>query len=175
MGYSSFTFPEEMNIVMFEKPTHQCSGYLTSAIEPKKRRKLIAKCFKFLKGEDFDTIVVRGISGMLLGPILAHKTGKELLVIRKTDERTASWYKHEGHIALKRYIFVDDLISTYSTVVVCQRYIQENINSTAELVGILLYSNSRSEPDGASYHDEYSRIVTEAKLKAANKSFEPSR
>lgn len=126
-------------------PTHSQASYLTSAIPRDKREKTVERCLKLLTESDvqFDTIAVRGVSGLLLGPLLAHLMHKELTIIRKPhrEERTASGNEFEGHIACKNYIIVDDLIQTSSTCVQIYRSMSK-ISPGAKFVGLLLYAYS---------------------------------
>ncbi|HEY6021002.1 MAG TPA: phosphoribosyltransferase [Candidatus Paceibacterota bacterium] len=77
----------------------------------------VDKCIRALAESriDYDTIVVQGISGMLIGPMLAAFTGKNLLIVPKPDDT----HNHRGHGPVGtiegRWIFVDDFISTGAT------------------------------------------------------------
>lgn len=63
----------------------------------------------------FDTIAVSGVSGTLMGGVIAHALGCHLLVVRKEDDKsTHSWMKVEGHLG-SRFAFLDDLSETGAT------------------------------------------------------------
>lgn len=64
---------------------------------------------------DFDTIVFRGMSGALMAPLVAAELKKELLMVRKEDGSHAS-FKVEGNIATQRFIVLDDLIASGTTM-----------------------------------------------------------
>lgn len=87
---------------------------------------------------DFDTIVFRGVSGCLFGIPLAHKLGKNMIVVRK-GENNHSGRLCEGHSGVKRYIIVDDLVDTGKTV----RYIVGAVKAFADkpavCIGVFCY------------------------------------
>ncbi len=69
----------------------------------------------------FDSIAVTGISGMLIGPMLAMTLGKGLIIVRKGEESCHSYSMVEGNPKLvtkgpQRYIIVDDCYETWSSV-----------------------------------------------------------
>lgn len=68
-----------------------------------------------LEDYDFDTIAFRGMSGALIAPILALNLQKELILVRKPDDDTHSWYKVEGNKSANRYVIVDDFESSGHT------------------------------------------------------------
>jgi hypothetical protein len=121
--------------------THLQACHLADVLPRKRCDETIAKAIRELDGVDFDTIAVRGVSGLLIGPVLAHLMGKELLVVRKDGERTASSYQTEGHRTILWYIIADDLVCTYSTAVHIHRAVKYCAPG-AVLVGMLTYSNS---------------------------------
>lgn len=68
-----------------------------------------------LRYVDFDTMVGTGLSGTLVVPLLARALGKHFAIIRKPDERSHSRGQiYHGTIG-RRWIFVDDFISTGAT------------------------------------------------------------
>jgi orotate phosphoribosyltransferase len=95
------------------------SRYLNPAFE--EWEKVVDEIVAAIKesGVTFDAIAVRGISGMFVGPVVANKLHKRLMVVRKEKDESHGWYKVECSTDLARegvrYIFVDDLISTGKT------------------------------------------------------------
>lgn len=95
------------------------------------RRKLIVEeCYNLLKTPryEFDAIVVRGVSGLLIGAIVAHILDKPILVVRKPweikDGRCHSCYLVESAYdkgAEFKWIFFDDCIGQGAT----QRSVRE--------------------------------------------------
>ena len=94
--------------------------------------------------EDFDAIVVTGVSGLLLGPTLAHLMRKRIGIVRKYEDQPG-----KGNHAVcavesnmefdDRWLFVDDLIASGETVkrVVCQ---MERHMPTTRMAGRYLYN-----------------------------------
>ena len=76
----------------------------------------VATAIKNLKDVSFDTVAVRGVSGMTLGSILAHVLKKNLCIIRKDDGSHSCRELESGRHFQGRYIIVDDLIDTGKTI-----------------------------------------------------------
>jgi len=122
----------------YGKYTH--GGYLAKALERDQIDEAVDDCVRELKGKRFDTLVFRGVSGMLVGPIVAHLMHKEVIVIRKqTQDYSHSARSAEGHVAAKRYIILDDFISSGNT---CRTIIKEvhGFAPDAQLAGGVFYS-----------------------------------
>lgn len=97
-----------------------CAGsqYLADVVQPSQRAVAVAALIKNIarKGRDeFDSIVVTGVSGLTIGAIIAHHFHKDLVVVRKDGEQAHSNYAVEGWVG-SRYIILDDLIATGATV-----------------------------------------------------------
>lgn len=80
-------------------------------------RSCVSRSVRELKrhDENFDTIVVSGVSGLMIGPSVAMKMGKHLCVIRKREEKSHSSRKWEGTVG-DRFIFLDDFICVGDTM-----------------------------------------------------------
>ncbi len=89
--------------------------YLNSAMFVERRDATFQRAVQCLSRFEFDTIVVTGVSGLIIGPVLAHLTGKKLLVVRKPNESTHSYNYIEGEMG-HQWIFVDDFISSGGTL-----------------------------------------------------------
>ncbi len=82
---------------------------------------IIERARESLAGVRFDAVVVTGISGLLMGPLLAHVLGKRLAVVRKDNDQPNSALNHaqvgiESNMkAGDRWILVDDLIASGET------------------------------------------------------------
>lgn len=88
--------------------------------------------------DKFDSIVVTGVSGLVVGPAAALRLKKPLVVVRKPDDSsTHSARKVEGHMRLgKRALFVDDFVSSGET----QRRVEDVIERHgARVVGVVAY------------------------------------
>lgn len=129
------------------KEQHNCVSYLDDLINPAKRKKTIARVVKFLKHFDticpFDAIAMSGTSGMLLGATVADRLHKNLIVVRKSDDKsTHSCYKVEG-VYSKRYVVIDDLIASGKTLAHILNTItavhQPKCGHECKCVGVYLY------------------------------------
>ena len=117
-------------------------GY-TPYIDMAVMRRLMPTALKALKTFEFDALACRGVSGLIAAPILAMKLRKNLLIVRKADEGSHHTRCYgagrlvQGDKAAKRYIIVDDLISTGSTVRAILTAVQE-FAPQAKCIGALL-------------------------------------
>lgn len=94
------------------------SSYLTNALHfdlVKKNVKGIVDRLKLL-GIEFDGIAFTGMSGALVAPLVADKMKKKLLMVRKEGDGSHSSYNVEGHRDIKRYIVLDDLVCTGTSI-----------------------------------------------------------
>lgn len=102
------------------------------------------------KGVEFDTIVGRGSSGMLVVPLVASILGKKWLIVRKDEEVESShdsearWLGDLG----KRWVFLDDFCSSGRTF----RSVRDGVQEAAEraefdteLVGYFEYEDRSYE------------------------------
>jgi len=77
--------------------------------------KFVRDSRKALKdGPEFDTFVVRGMSGAIAGGILARSLDKHLWVIRKPDDSSHDSSRGFGTFGTK-WMFLDDFVSTGNT------------------------------------------------------------
>lgn len=115
----------------------------------------------------FDTIAFRGVSGDLLGPSLALKMGKEMLVVRKqpsAEDASHSWRSVEGNSECKGYIVVDDIVASGNTVAKIIQMINEKddfMYGIPKFVGVCTFFQIFSIPALTSYDwsDEYSAVA----------------
>lgn len=138
------------------------TGYFDSAFD--KREKVIGKALSILKHckDDFDVIVCRGYSGMMIAPTLAFCLKKKLFIVRKSNEKSHSAKTYIGDLG-PRYLMVDDFISSGETFNEIKQalekahdkknlpepnivaiYLYESYNNDAEYRGIPLWSESLS-------------------------------
>jgi hypothetical protein len=91
------------------------SQHLERGFHNEARFGVIHEASKQLCEVDFDVLVVMGISGVVMGSVLAYQMNKRLAVVRKRGERdlTTSGFSSqvEGYVG-GRFIFFDDLISS---------------------------------------------------------------
>lgn len=118
--------------------------------------------------ERFEGIVVRGISGMMVGPMVASRMRKPWCIIRKPGDGTHSDHKTvEGWHNFKTYLIIDDLIATGGTVKLIQTTLRDHARAypnkwergIPECVGIYLYNiddlSWRGNGKNYSYNDKY--------------------
>lgn len=103
-----------------------------------------------LSGVEFDTIAVRGVSGMMVGVPLSLELGKPLVVVRKPDERAHSSMLANGQNLGSSYIIVDDFKSTGDTMRAVRKGIREWADCRCipepECKGEYTYVNRRFTP-----------------------------
>lgn len=114
---------------------------------------LLSLANDFLEGVEFDTLVGTGLSGTIAVTDLARRLGKNYLVVRKPNDGTHSHLPVEGKLG-KRWLFVDDLVSTGSTFArvwdVLHKLCREREFET-EFAGTFLY-NARYYHPPKNYH-----------------------
>ena len=145
--------------------------YLEHLIRRENFEKYLPLAIKQLEKLDFDAIAFRGMSGALTAPVVAHAMGKQLIMCRKREEVNHSGRAVEGFKASKRYVIVDDIISSGHTVSLIQRMISV-FAPNAECIGILQWCQLRqvgcgiTEPEGwvidpDTRYDEWGKAVAE--------------
>lgn len=63
----------------------------------------------------FEAIAVCGTSGLVWSGFVAANMNKNIIVVRKTDDKAYSSFKVEG-VKDSRYLILDDLVCTWNTV-----------------------------------------------------------
>lgn len=117
----------------------QCAGHLYASLSPDTRRETVKQVIRCLSPLDFDAIAIRGLSGLLIAPIVAMEMNKTLLVVRKPDEKCHSSKRIEGDYNTRRYVILDDFISSGSTVYAIYDEIKERLPS-AHCIGVFEYN-----------------------------------
>lgn len=95
---------------------------------------------------EFDSIVVRGNSGILVGAPVSLLINKPIVVIRKGSEKS---HDHNPVINInslgRRWLFLDDIIDSGKTLKTCKSQITKNAWNTS-WVGSYLYSHDSWMP-----------------------------
>lgn len=150
---------------------HHKTEYNNRCVDADDRANTIHAAFgKLRKYRDrFDAIAVRGVSGLVIGSILADRLEKHLVVVRRPEElrvrtgidwndtRAREQYTQACHSALMvegpldwtplaRYIVVDDFTSSGNTL----KWIHEAIGTRAQHVNTFLYA-----PNSFLFHDTH--------------------
>jgi orotate phosphoribosyltransferase-like protein len=122
------------------------AAYLSKNFDYKEQSEVIKQ--KQLK---FDAILVTGVSGIIMGSIVARLLRKHLTIVRKSNDGSHSTYFVENFRANSSYIFLDDLIAsgeTYYNVKksfdACKdkRFLYgytKNVKKQSKIVGAILY------------------------------------
>ena len=123
------------------KHDHQvhCAGHLRTALLPDVAKHTVARICKLVRQRniEFDAIACRGLSGLLIAPIVAMRLKKTLLCVRKGEE-THSTYPVEGDAKAKTYVILDDFIDSGSTVSAIVDAIK-TFNTEARCIGFIAY------------------------------------
>jgi hypothetical protein len=104
--------------------------YLQSVLSPGLRAETLRRVADDLVGVAFDTVAVRGVSGLLIGIPIADRLDKRLCVIRKPAEGTHSHHAVEGE-PIGRYLILDDFVVSGETVKTIVETMREKFPSLA--------------------------------------------
>ena len=90
----------------------------------------------------FDTIAFSGHSGSAIAYPLSYRMGIPLICVRKSGENSHFVKENpkllEGHMTTKKYVIVDDFISSGDTVRRMLKTIKDNLPN-AECVGMIMF------------------------------------
>lgn len=120
-------------------------SYFNEGVDIKRRKHAVWVLCNVLAHVNFDTIVCRGVSGLVVAPIVSHLLNKNLTVIRKARENSHSSSIYEGYRKIARYVIIDDFVSTGDTVNEIIETVKNKISIEAECVGVFTYSLGSSE------------------------------
>jgi adenine/guanine phosphoribosyltransferase-like PRPP-binding protein len=123
---------------MKHTPKINCASYLTTMMDPATRDAKVRQTIEFLQRHEFDALAVRGLSGLIIAPIVADRMNKTLLIVRKPKDTNHSYRKVEGDYGAKRYIILDDLVSSGDTVRAIEAAIRKDV-PTALCLGVYQY------------------------------------
>ena len=117
----------------------RCSSHMLPYLDPSSLEKYLSLAEQALRiqADQFDSIAFRGMSGALLGPPLAMRLNKGMLLVRKSNDNSHSSFRVEGFIGCKRYVIVDDFVSSKNTINNIVECIYNNIGTEAVCVGVL--------------------------------------
>lgn len=117
----------------------QGAGHTCKVLNHKNRNKIIIKAVCDLRQiqNTFDSIACCGVSGLMVVPQIAELLNKNIIVVRKPDEKRYSDFWIEG-ASPYRYIVVDDLICSGDTFKWIRQAIYED-NPKAVCTGLYCY------------------------------------
>lgn len=119
------------------------SEYLQEIFQPEEYKKTIEWVKKALKKFEFDAIAFRGTSGSAIAFPLSYELGIPLLYVRKDSSHHCSGI--EGFVDCKRYVIIDDMVSSGETIKIIQDTIQTpsgfwgKRSSVPQCVGAIFY------------------------------------
>lgn len=92
--------------------------HVYGGFDVKKRRLIVQRVVKDLRGVKFDALAVRGVSGLLLAPIVAHLLKKHVIVVRKSKnvEESHTNVMVESPITTGTYVVFDDFMASGVTM-----------------------------------------------------------
>ena len=131
----------------------QGASHTCKVLNHKSRNKIIIKAVCDLRklADSFDSIACCGVSGLMVVPQIAELLNKNIVIVRKPDEKRYSDFYIEG-VSPYRYIIVDDLICSGDTFKWIRQAIYED-NPKAICNGLYCYL-----PDECAYTTETSKL-----------------
>lgn len=136
-------------------PDIKCVGHLMPMLTPDTAKHTVKQVIKMLRVRKikFDAIACRGLSSMLIAPIVAMRMNKSLLCVRKRTSDCHSSRMVEGDCGARRYIILDDFIDSGATITAIVKEIFE-VNKDAQCVGFIAYKRLSSEWSWSSFEDQ---------------------
>lgn len=113
---------------------------------------IVTAAMRNLAGIQFDTFVCRGLSGILVAPLLARAMSKHFLIVRKLTEPSHSSCEVEGTFG-HNWVFVDDFVSCGNTRRACYEAVQRMQGGSGTFVGTYEYQ-TRNKFSGATSASE---------------------
>lgn len=113
--------------------------------------------------DEFDAIIVTGMSGVLVGGPVTLATGIPLMILRKATDDCHAYTKTINESAIQegtRVLFLDDFVSMGETRARCNEFVERR---GGKMVLQFMYgaADGGSDPDGWEVLD-YERILSEA-------------
>jgi adenine/guanine phosphoribosyltransferase-like PRPP-binding protein len=118
--------------------SYRGSSHTINFINPRRLKRYIVLAVKYLKQYhgQYDTIAFAGISGAVIGPVVAMKLKKECILVRKNGDIRQSFAEVTGYDECRKYIIIDDFICSGHTVKMIQNKIHDFLPD-AECLGVL--------------------------------------
>ena len=121
----------------------QGCDHTTMLLNHKIRNKIIFQCIEHLKNteKDFDSIACCGTSGLLIVPQVCEILKKNIIIIRKKNDKRYSPFQYEGVIP-KKYLIIDDLICSGNTVKHITNVVKEDC-PRSQCIGIYCFMKDK--------------------------------
>lgn len=134
-------------VTMLTNKNKACE-HLAPIVTYKGTTKVVNYLVKHLKPYtvQFDAIAFRGLSGALIAPIVAQRLGKNIIGVRKKEEKRHSSHTVEG-VVCNKYIIIDDFVDEGYTITAIYSEIASWSHHQSQLVGIALYDDDMSRND----------------------------
>lgn len=125
------------------------TNYHEMILSHDERQKCVASCIKHLKQFPPEVgLVFTGLSGILVGILVATETRRPFAIVRKENE-SSHGLPVEGH-TFSKYVIIDDFISSGNTI---DRILEEVKNHLrAKCIGVILH-NPYKQYNGSLYRD----------------------
>lgn len=117
-------------------PHFRAADYMHPYMTPHDLRERIKLAKRALKYHTFDAIAFRGMSGAMIGPSVALELEKTFILVRKPNDNTHSEHLVEGDLGARRYVILDDFISSGRTQEAIVNAIYE-VAPKAKCIGLL--------------------------------------
>ena len=117
----------------------KCSSHMRPYLTAESLEERLHLAERVLKVNEhrFDSIAFRGMSGAFLGPPLAMRLHKGMILVRKDVDDSHSCMLLEGFKECGRYVIVDDFVSTKSTINNIIDTVYNKIGPATVCVGVL--------------------------------------
>lgn len=91
--------------------------HVYGSFDKDKRKTIVAKVIRELRHIDFDALAVRGVSGLIMAPIVAYLLNKHVIVVRKpkSEEHSHADMLVESPITTGKYVIFDDFVASGNT------------------------------------------------------------
>jgi len=125
------------------------SEYLCAALDKRTLPNIIKNAIEFSRNIEFDSIAVRGMSGSIVASAIAFELEKNIIIIRKDKDNTHSDATVEYSFYPRKYIIVDDFISSGKTIKTIIEEMEEDAlkchYDNPKCIGVFLYCDP--DPD----------------------------
>lgn len=117
------------------------SDYLAPLFQPDLFTKKVNSMVRLIRSSNikFKAIAFTGMSGSMIGPAIAARLKKDMILIRKGSDDCHTSKEVEGRKDIKSYIIIDDRIVTGNTVKSIVNGVSSFTKNQAKLMGVFLY------------------------------------
>lgn len=117
--------------------------YLNTCFNIPTRNKTTEELVEYIQSSNlkFDSLVVTGISGLVIGSILSYKINKNLCVVRKSRKTHSLLKVESGKDTIDSYLIIDDIMDSGKTVrsIIKELRKAERISGLKRCIGGIFY------------------------------------